>query len=723
MKFFIVFCFIGLFSDYVKAQEPVIRFIVIDAVTKEPLDSVSVILDGKLIGQTDAAGRFQHFAGHLLNKELRFLAAAYELKKVKNFLSDGINTIALEKTINKQEEVVIVSSTRNNQKMENSPLKVEVLGREEMDEENTIKPANIASILGDVSGVQIQQTSATTGNANVRIQGLGGQYTQILKDGMPLFEGFSGGFGVLSIPPLDLKQVELIKGSASTLYGGGAIGGLVNIISRKPTAKQDAVLTLNASTLKEKNVNFYLAKKYSKTGYTVFGGYTDQQAQDVNKDGFSDVATTQAFIIHPRFFFYPSKNTTFSIGNNTVLEKRTGGDMNYIRGIYLIGGLPFYEKNVSTRNTTEFLLNQALPGTAKLEIKSSYSSFDREIKTQLHQFNGLQKNLFSEASLLLPYRKNNFVAGINYLKEAFQIKPSQPVLFSGFSNATLGFFVQQTINFSDKTILEAGIRDDITNHYGNFLLPRIAFMHHLNNFWGLRAGIGFGYKTPNILNNQIADVPIQKILPLASGVRAEKSIGYNAEINYKYTWDNNELFINHAFFLTNITQPVVSGLNVSGQTFFYNAAKSINAKGFDTYIKLQLNQLELYAGFTYTIATRNYIATGNLMPFTPKTRAAFVVVREFESTGFRVGLEGSYNGFQYRDDGTKTPDYLFMAGLIEKKFAKHFTIVLNCENILDYRQSKKEALYSGTLSNPQFKTLWAPIDGRVLNLAFRYSIK
>src|SRR5690606_37458261 len=120
-------------------------------------------------------------------------------------------------------EVIVVSSTRNNQRIENSPLKVEVLGHEEMDEESAIKPAGIASILGDVSGVQIQQSSAINGNANIRIQGLDGRYTQILKDGMPLYDGFSGGFGILSIPPLDLKQVELIKGFASTLYGGGAI--------------------------------------------------------------------------------------------------------------------------------------------------------------------------------------------------------------------------------------------------------------------------------------------------------------------------------------------------------------------------------------------------------------------------------------------------------------------------------------------------------------------
>ncbi len=717
ISFFIVLIFI---NTNIFAQETYVRFKVLDAETKAPLENVTVTSNKIVIGKTNDAGMLIKIMDS--NNEFIFTSVGYDAQTISKADAAGTLTVFLKKSDAKMEEVTVVSSTRNNMRIENSPLKVEVLGRAEMDEENTIKPANIASILGDVSGVQIQQTSATNGNANVRIQGLNGQYTQILKDGMPLYEGFSGGFGVLSIPPLDLKQVELIKGSASTLYGGGAIGGLVNIISRKPTAKQDAVITLNASTLKEKNVNIYFAKKYSKVGYTFFGGYTNQLAVDVNKDGYSDVPKTEAIIIHPKIFFYPSKNTTIAIGNNTVLEKRVGGDIAYIEnpsGTFID---PYYEKNNLARNTTDAVFTATLPHNNKLEIKTSYSTFNREIITNIHQFKGTQNNFFSEASILIPYKKNNIVAGINYVAESFIKKPSQYIPINNFSNSSFGIFVQNTIKLNDKAVIEVGVRNDVTKNYGNVFLPRIAGIYHINEHWGTRAGIGFGYKIPNALNNQIADAPIQTILPLGNNVSIEKSIGYNAEINYKYEWGKNELFVNHAFFLTNITDPIISNVNAFGETYFTNAVKSIDSKGFDTYIKLKLSSLELYAGFTYTIANRNYLTTNIFMPYTPKTRAAFTAVKEFEG-GWRAGLEGSYNGFQYRDDGSKTPDYLFMAGLVEKKFAKHFTAVLNCENILDYRQSRVESLIAGgASSNPIFKTLWAPIDGRVINLSLRYSL-
>ena len=107
------------------------------------------------------------------------------------------------------------------------------------------------------------------------------------------------------------------------------------------------------------------------------------------------------------------------------------------------------------------------------------------------------------------------------------------------------------------------------------------------------------------------------------------------------------------------------------------------------------------------------------MPLTPKNRFAFVVVHELGEQ-WRFGLEGSYTGTQFRDADTKTPGYMFIAGLVERKFGDALSIVLNCENLLDYRQSRHEALYSGSITNPLFKPLWAPIDGRVVNLSVRW---
>src|SRR6185437_14006403 len=110
---------------------------------------------------------------------------------------------------------VIISSTRTNQLLKNTPLTVQVIGREDIEEGTAQSPANIRELLTELSGTQMQQTSAVSGNVSIRLQGLDGRYTQLLKDGFPLYGGFSGSLSILQVPPLDLRQVEVIKGAGS----------------------------------------------------------------------------------------------------------------------------------------------------------------------------------------------------------------------------------------------------------------------------------------------------------------------------------------------------------------------------------------------------------------------------------------------------------------------------------------------------------------------------
>lgn len=684
------------------------------------LPGASIIVEGKNSGFTTNESGIGIMNG-LINGNyiLHISAVNFEQETLKLFLPDSsLHVVYLQPIEKELEEVTIVSTTRTNQRIENSPLKVEVLGKEEMDEENTIKPANIASILSDVSGIQIQQSSAVSANANVRIQGLEGRYTQILRDGMPLYEGFAGGFGVLTIPPLDLRQIELVKGSASTLYGGGAIGGLINLISKRPTIKQEAVLTLNQTTLKESNINSYLTKRNKNFGYTLFAGYTHQGATDVNDDGLTDVPKLEATIIHPRLFFYPSSNTTIVAGYNGIFEKRNGGD------VLVVKGKPdnlhqFFEKNKTVRHTGEFILEQNFSHRIKGTIKGSASSFDRDIITNMHFFSGNQLNYFTEASVLVPTEKMDWVGGVNIIGDRFEKKEkSDPTPINNFSNNTYGAFAQLTLHLPNNTLLESGLRTDHHNDYGTFWLPRIALFHRFNEEWATRFGFGMGYKTPNALASQNVEYDIEQIQPIASNIESEISYGFNAEFNFKKKLnDEDDLFINQAFFLTSITSPIIATEQQNGDVVFANMNKPVTSKGFDTYIRMNIHEWEIYAGYTFTIAERKYLKQNQFVPLTPKNRAAFTLVKEFEP--WRFGLEGSYTGPQFRDNETKTQGYFFSAALIERLINKHISLVLNCENLFDFRQSKKEPLYFGRITDPQFRPLWAPIDGRVLNLSFR----
>jgi iron complex outermembrane receptor protein/outer membrane receptor for ferrienterochelin and colicins len=505
------------------------------------------------------------------------------------------------------------------------------------------------------------------------------------------------------------------------LYGGGAIGGLINLISKKPSDEQEGVITLNQTTLKETNINSYFSKKYNKVGYTIYAGYTKQNAVDVNGDEFSDLPENKSFSFHPRLFFYPNKSTTITLGYNSLREERNGGDMKVIShqqdNIH-----QYFEKNNIARNTGEFLIEKEIKKGLQFNLKSSLSSFDRAITTPEHYFKGNQLDYFSEASVVKYFKTGSWITGINYSGNQFKKLPSDSVYLLDLKNNTLGGFTQFNHTFNNKTTIEVGLRNDHHNRYGDFLLPRIALFYKATSNIGLRAGYGAGYKIPDALAPQITDYAIQNILPINASVQPERSSGYNFEINYKKKWNNQAtFFINHAFFLTQINKPIVGNLNTDGNLFFANATKSIITKGFDTYIKLKLEDWELYAGCTYTIAERKYLTDSQFIPLTPKFRMAYMLTKEWEGKA-RFCVEASYNGKQYREDYTQTPGYFFMAAMIEYKFTKHVGLVINCENILDYRQSKVESIYTGTITNPIFKSLWAPTDGRCFNACLKFTL-
>lgn len=143
---------------------------------------------------------------------------------------------------------IVVQATRNGHRVQDQPIRVEVLDREEVEEKQLMTPGNIAMLVSETPGLHVQVTSPALGASNVRVQGLKGRYTQILADGLPLYGGQAPAIGLLQISPTDLGQVEIIKGAASALYGPSALGGVINLVSRRPSTVQQGEVLLNATS-------------------------------------------------------------------------------------------------------------------------------------------------------------------------------------------------------------------------------------------------------------------------------------------------------------------------------------------------------------------------------------------------------------------------------------------------------------------------------------------
>jgi iron complex outermembrane receptor protein len=213
--------------------------------TLEPLTVRAVSEEGVVDAATVRAGASVALTNQSGEAVITLPVGAVELTVSKIGFADavvevavtaGAENVVVVEMVEQAEEIdaIVVTSTRTERRIEDVPVRVEVLAQEEVQEKLLMTPGDIAMMLNETSGLRVQNTSPSLGGANLRIQGLRGRYTQILSDGLPLYGGQTGSLSMLQIPPMDLAQVEVIKGAASALYGSSALGGVVNLNTRQP---------------------------------------------------------------------------------------------------------------------------------------------------------------------------------------------------------------------------------------------------------------------------------------------------------------------------------------------------------------------------------------------------------------------------------------------------------------------------------------------------------
>lgn len=635
---------------------------------------------------------------------------------------EEIKLIYLEPLAIESQEV-FVTSTRTNGVIDDVPVRVEVLGLEEVREETAIKPGNISKLLGESSGIQVQQTSAINGNVSFRMQGLPGKYTQLLKDGFPLYSGFSSGLSLLQIPPIDLLQVEVIKGSSS-LYGGDAIAGIINLVSKEPSEIPEWIGIINQTHKKGTDFSSFYTNRNKKFGLTLLANYSNQEAFDVDKDGFTDLPEFQLTTINPKFYYYPDDATALMLGISYSYEDRNGGD------IYAIQNTPnslhpFVEKNKSNRLTTQLQFEKKFENGNIFTFKNSLNDFKRSISVTENKFDGEQKSTYSDLSYLLKTKKHDIVLGANYLTDTFNEnnKSLLPANSLDYNYNTAGIFAQDDWKIAQKMIFQTGMRVDYNNIYGTFILPRFSTLYKFSEKLNTRIGYGSGYKIPTSFTSAAEARAFQNVIPVSSNMESETSQGLNFDISYKFFIDEFMFALNQAFYFTNIKNALIPQVEslLNDILMYENAPSFIITKGFDTNFKISLDELTLFVDYTYTDIQKNYDKEYPYFDLTPKHKLNMTLTFE-EEQKWRTGIEAFYTGKQYLSDHTQSDDYWTFGFMLQKIFNK-FSIVGNIENIFDVRQTKYEQVVMKPYKNPTFRQIYAPLDGVVVNVALELKIR
>ena len=724
----IVLSLLAILLIYFAGAQNIFKAIVKDSLTKENLPGVSASVMGTNIAA--ASGRSGEILLSNIPTGLQTIVISHVgyLTKEFAFSFPLPDTSVIELLISSEAEAleeIVVQGTRSNRSIANTPTRVEVL-TEEIDEAATMDPSKIAHLLTHSTGIQVQQTSATSNTANVRIQGLDGRYTQILKDGFPLYGGFSGSLSIMQIPPLDLRQIEYIKGGASTLYGGGAISGLINLISKEPTT-EESWFHLNASHIGAFDANVFMSKKTGSIGFTLLAQRNTHEVFDADDDNFSDLPKLTKYNLNPKLFLHFTDKTKLSAGATFTNEKRQGGDITLMNNEAISASHFYKEVNDISRTTTQLKFDHKLSEKQHLTIRNSFNFFKRSLSIipsfslGEYQFAGKQVSSFSEAAYSYRENKNVLITGLNFYTDDFNETPLQSSILRNEEYQTFGAFANYTFDIGNKVAIESGLRADYVFTQQWFVLPRLSALLKWSTRITTRIGGGLGYRNASIFNQEAELLGYRNVMPIdRNTTKAEQSYGGNIDVGFKVPLgENYSIHFNQMFFYTYLDKPLILQQTSpsSGIYNFINADGFTRSAGAETFFKFGFYDFVLFAGYTYTSATNHFGNTKSDLTLTPMHSLKGDLLYAIPGK-WRIGLDYEFKSSQILSNGTRSRSFWTFGAVVEYTW-KNYTFFGNVENYTNLRQTDFGSLQSAPYDTPQFTEVWAPLDGIVFNYGLK----
>lgn len=609
-------------------------------------------------------------------------------------------------------DAVVVQSTRSGRRVSDEPIRVDVVSQEEIEEKLLMSPGNVSMLVAETAGVRVQNTSPGMGASNIRIQGMRGRYTQLLADGLPLYGGQSSSIGLLQIPPTDLGSVEIIKGSASALYGPAALGGVVNLISRRPKDTAEAEVLLNATSRGGQDVTGYAAGPLAEHwGLSVVGGYHRQDRQDLDDDGWADIPGYERTTIRPRLYWQSENGARALLTAGATRESRHGGTL---PGQAAPDGSPFPLTQRTRRYDAGAVVDIPVRESDRLQLRASAMSTDHDHGYGSSQDSDTHQTAFAELSYASGIGATNWLAGIAAQQDRFR---SARYRQFDYRYTVPAMFVQADQTLGDDLTLSGSARWDDHNVHGGHFSPRLSLLFRPDD-WTLRASIGRGFHAPTPFVEQIEAAGLSRLEPLAN-LRAEVATTGSVDAGYIHgPWEMNlSVFasdIDHAVRLE--TSTAAPGERVQ----LVNAGGVTRTRGSELLLRYRWQDITVTGSYVYTDAHEPGTGDAGRRPvsLTPRHSAGLVAMWEQHGRG-RVGLEAYYTGIQALDDNPwrrRSRPYLEVGALGEIVLGR-VSLFLNLENILNVRQSGYNPMLRPRRADDGQWTVdaWAPLEGFVVN--------
>ena len=434
-----------------------------------------------------------------------------------NGSTTNIGTILLE---NDSLDEVVISGTLQEVSKLKSAVQVELYSANFF---RATPKASFFEAIEGINGVRPQLNCNVCNTGDIHINGQEGANTMVLIDGLPLVSGLSTVYGLSGIPQSLIQQVEVIKGPASTLYGSEAIGGVINLITKRPENVHPFNIETYTTSWGELNVD--LGAKYNLKGLQGLIGvnyFNYSNPIDDNEDGFTDLT-----LQHRISIFNSIKTQKNNVAFRYFYEDRWGGEMNWnskYRGGNQVYGESIYTSRIEVFGTYNF--------SEQLFLQYSLNTHDQNSVYGTTSYKALQTIGFLQSVYTKSLNDHTLLLGATFRYTNYD--DNTPATATEQQTSLPGLFVQDEWKLNTSQTLLSGIRYDRNSIYGDIWTPR------LNYKWAskddrtiFRLGFGTGYRVVNVFTEDHAALTGARDVIFAEAILPEKSWNVNLNWNQK----------------------------------------------------------------------------------------------------------------------------------------------------------------------------------------------
>lgn len=610
----------------------------------EHVPFITVSIDGTTIGtSTDATGHFQLIDLPLGELTVRVSGVGYKSATRKVTTLPG-TTQEIKFIVEEDHfllESVVVTADRSQTNRAEAPVVVSSITPQLMVSTQSV---NIAEGLAFTPGLRTETNCQNCGFTQLRMNGLEGPYTQILLNSRQVFSGLAGVYGLELIPTNMVERMEIVRGGGSALFGGNAIAGTVNIITKEPIRNTFSVEgrmgAINVggregSNTKgdgQLNVNASVVTDDRKTGGYLYAMLRERGAYDANGDGFSELVELQNTTFGFNAYHKPGASSKLSLDGYRINEYRRGGNnfdylpheadvAEQLEHLITGGSLSYdlftnqhYDK-LNIYASLQHVARDSYYGAGK--DPNGYGNTKGLTSSIGGQYN-LNKKWFLFAPSTTVFGIDHTSDNLNDVKLGAQGEANVKLIDQSVN--TLGTFVQHDWK-SEKINFSLGLRYDyyrITDTEsadddpsGNVLVPRLGVLYKLTPDVRFRIGYARGYRAPQIFNE---DLHVD--LVNATRVETRNAPGLTQETSNAFTASFNSVFdlsgTFHDFlaegFYTMLNDPFADRYALIDESdeskgFYYervNSEEGAYVAGVNLELKSYLAvQLETQVGFTF----------------------------------------------------------------------------------------------------------------------------